>query len=40
MAHANKGMGGAEASAVHSAHALKKTKSGGGKGVSSKKKEA
>jgi len=37
MAHADKGMGGKEASAVHSAKALKKTRMAGGKGVSEKK---
>ncbi|HOF88379.1 MAG TPA: hypothetical protein PLZ36_09795 [Armatimonadota bacterium] len=38
MAHADKGMGGAEASASHSAGARKNTKQAGGKGVSTKKK--
>ena len=38
MAHADKGMGGAEASAVHSAKATKKTKQAGNKGVSKKKR--
>lgn len=38
MAHADKGMGGAYASATHSAGALKKTKQAGGKGVSEKKR--
>lgn len=38
MAHANKGMGGAEASAAHSAKALKRTKQAGNKGVSRKKR--
>jgi hypothetical protein len=38
MAHADKGMGGKEASAVHSAKATKKTKQAGNKGVSEKKR--
>ncbi|HEX2951439.1 MAG TPA: hypothetical protein VHV83_18010 [Armatimonadota bacterium] len=37
MAHADRGMGGAAASATHSAKAIKKTKLAGGKGVSEKK---
>ena len=36
MAHADKGMGGAEASTAHVAGARKDTKQAGGKGVSSK----
>jgi len=38
MAHADKGMGGKEASAVHSAKATKKTKQAQNKGVSEKKR--
>lgn len=37
MAHADKGMGGAEASAAHSAGARKDTKQAGNKGVSKKR---
>lgn len=38
MAHADKGQGGSEASATHSAKAIKKTKQSGNKGVSEKKR--